>query len=104
MIEVINARLLLAAGKKGGWHIPLEKIHELIILKQQVIDRMAELDPHPFWMGEERRNYLISNSILTPGGWEFNVTTLRNGLSKLNAGGKNSSFYKNLLTLRQGPG
>lgn len=55
MIEVINARLLLAAGKKGGWHIPLEKIHELIILKQQVIDRMAELDPHLLDGGREAK-------------------------------------------------
>ena len=80
----------------------MEKIRTLIALKGQVISRMAELDPHPFWVEEQSRNTLISTSILTKGGWEYSLERLTQRLSQLNAEGKNSSFFKDLRNLREG--
>ena len=100
----INARLLLAAGKKSGWQPPIEKIQTGISLKEQVLCRMAELDPHPFWMGEQNRVRLISDSILTKKNWEYNPETLSKRLSQLNERGKKSSFFHFLLKLREDAG
>jgi hypothetical protein len=63
VFDKINTRLLFAAGKKTGWQPPIGKIETLITLKGQVISRMAELDPHPFWVEEQSRNRLIAESI-----------------------------------------
>jgi len=104
ILDQINARLLLAAGNKSGWQPPMEKIDTLISLKEQVILRMAELDPHPFWMGEQNRNRLIADSILTKNNWEYNPETLSKRLSQLNERGINCSFYHDLKKLREDGG
>ena len=104
IFEQINSRLLLAAGKKSGWQPPIDKIQTLISLKEQVIFRMAELDPHPFWMGEQNRNRLIADSILTKNNWEYNPETLSKRLSQLNERGINCSFYHDLKKLREDGG
>lgn len=100
----INNRLLFAAGKKVGWETPAEKIGELIALKSQIIDRMGELDPHPFWQGEENRTRLIGDSILTKNGWEYKNDTLTQKLRQLNEKGKKSTFFKELCRLREDGG
>ncbi|KAM1469128.1 hypothetical protein FF1_039845 [Malus domestica] len=57
--EAINQRLLLVAERKTGWQPPVQQIMSLIALKEGVLTRMAELDPHPFWMEEQSRNRLL---------------------------------------------
>lgn len=63
VFEKINTRLIFAASKKRGWQPPIDEILTLINLKSQVISRMAELDPDPFWV--ENRTSLLEDSILT---------------------------------------
>lgn len=99
VFEKINTRLLFAADKKTGWQPPIEKINTLITLKSQVISRMAELDPDPFWL--ESRNRLLADSILTKKNWEYSPETLTKRLSQLNEHGRNSSFFRELRALRE---
>lgn len=104
IVDKINTRLLFAAGKKKGWQPPIEKIDTLIKLKSQVIDRMGELDPHPFWVEEQSRKRLLSNSILTKNGWEYSPDTLTKKLYQLTQRGKNCSFSNELFKLREDGG
>jgi hypothetical protein len=99
IVSNINSRLLLAAEKKGGWQLPTERINTLIELKSQVISSMSKLDPHPFW--GENQHYLLSYSIFTKKNWEYNPETLHKKLDQLNEKGKNSSFFHELLKVRE---
>ena len=101
IVHRINMRLLLAAEKKTGWQPPMEKIDTLIKLKSQVIDRMGELDPHPFWVEEQSRKNLLADSIRTKSDWEYNPVTLDKKLRQLTQHGKNCSFYNELFKLRE---
>ncbi|KAL2480409.1 Uncharacterized protein Adt_33375 [Abeliophyllum distichum] len=42
-----------------------DTIDGIILFKQEIIDRMAQLDPNPFWA--EQRNNLVANGILNNG-------------------------------------
>ena len=43
-----------------------DTVDTIICLKQEIIDRMAQLDPNPFWA--DQRNELIANRILNNNG------------------------------------
>lgn len=45
-----------------GKEIPLDDVEALVRLKRDVVGRMAQLDPHPFWV--EQRDRILSESIL----------------------------------------
>ena len=98
-VEKMNARLLLAAPKKSGWQTPIETIQTLITLKRKVISCMKKLDPHEFWVEEEKR--LISDAILTKRRWEYTPKTLEKRISQLNEQGTHSSFFQELRKLRE---
>lgn len=99
--EAINQRLLLAAERKTGWQPPVQQIMTLIALKEGVLTRMAELDPHPFWMEEQSRNRLLREGILTKLKWEYSPETLSRKLAELNKTGQRSSFFQELRRVRQ---
>lgn len=75
-----------------------DKIDALICLKEEIIDRMAQLDPNPFWA--EQRNELISNGILIKGK-EYAMGTLEKNVDKLKTEGQDSFFFKKLLKTRE---
>lgn len=69
----------------------------LILLKRDIIDRMAQLDPNPFWA--EQRNELVANGILNKGS-EYTIETLQKNVEKLTTEGQNSLFFKKLIKER----
>lgn len=93
----IRRRIFIFAPTRD---VPIEDIRTLIDLKSRVIHRMAELDPHGFWA--DQRNRIIGESILTPQGREYPMTTLAEKLEELNgANAQSSSFFKRLRKMRQ---
>jgi len=79
-----------------------DEIDSMIMLKGSIIDRMAQLDPHPFWA--EQKHNLISDGILNKEA-EYTMDTLhRNYLLLIENGegrGSDSSFFKRLLRIRE---
>lgn len=74
----------------------VEYIKEHIEVKGKIVDRMAELDPHPFWT--ENRNAIISESILIKNGIntgsEYKLKTLKLMLKKLTNNPTGSEFER----------
>lgn len=83
-----------------GKEIPLDDVEALVQLKREVVGRMAQLDPHPFWI--EQRDRIISESILTPRGQEYKISTLTKKLEELGGdNGSNSHFFRKLKKIRE---
>lgn len=74
-----------------------DTIDAIILYKSDIIGRMAQLDPNPFWA--EQRNELIANRILNNGA-EYTIETLQKNLEKLTTEGQNSFFFKKLIKER----
>lgn len=73
-------------------------VDSIIMLKRGIIDRMAQLDPHPFWA--EQKNQLIADGILHNNA-EYTMEALERNLSKLNKeDGANTPFFRKLLRTR----
>lgn len=53
-----------------------DQIDAIIFLIKDIIDRMAQLDPHPFWT--EKRENLVATGILNRGKAELTLETLEN--------------------------
>jgi hypothetical protein len=70
-----------------------DTIDTIIVLKQEIIDRMAQLDPNPFWT--EQKKELIANSILNNNGSEYTLETLQRNAAE------NTSFFKKLVKTRK---
>ncbi|KAL5739338.1 hypothetical protein ACOSQ2_028518 [Xanthoceras sorbifolium] len=83
-----------------GKEIPLDDVEALVRLKRDVVGRMAQLDPHPFWV--EQRDRILSESILTPQGPEYQISTLTKKLEELGGdNGSNSHFFRKLKKMRE---
>ena len=83
-----------------GKEIPLDDVEALVRLKRDVVGRMAQLDPHPFWV--EQRDRILSESILTPQGPEYKISTLTKKLEELGGdNGSNSHFFRKLKKMRE---
>lgn len=68
------------------------------IVEPSIIDRMAQLDPNPFWA--EQKNKLVADGILHNNA-EYTIEALERNLSKLNDGdGANTRFFRKLLKTR----
>ena len=57
-----------------------DTVDAIILLKQEIIHRMAQLDPHPFWA--EQKEKLVANGILNNGS-EYTIETLQKNVIKL---------------------
>lgn len=71
LVDQIKKRFYIYSPDKDVY---TEDVETLISLKREIIARMAELDPHPFWLEQENR--IIGESILNPKGPEYLLTTL----------------------------
>lgn len=67
--------------KDPEYILPLEDLKVRLEVKGEIIDKMSELDPHSFWI--ERREAILSESILTKAGREYQLDTLNNKLEEL---------------------
>lgn len=70
-----------------------DQVDSIIMLKKSIIDRMAQLDPHPFWA--EQKDYLVAHEILNKEA-EYTIGTLEKNLEKLTTEGKgrgSDSFF-----------
>lgn len=79
-----------------------EDLEAIILVKSKIIDRMSQIDPHPFW--NEQRADLIANAILNRNGAELDLTTLNNKLHEFNlpeAQFRNKLFFKSLIRTRE---
>nr|QCQ81931.1 hypothetical protein [Ammopiptanthus mongolicus] len=75
-----------------------DTIDAIILIKQDIIDRMAQLDPNPFWA--EQKDNLVANGILNNKA-EYTIAALERNLSKLNNGdGANTRFFRKMLKTR----
>lgn len=75
-----------------------DRVDAIICLKEAIIDRMAQLDPHPFWA--EQKEKLVAHGILNREA-EYTMETLEKNLEKLTTEGQNSFFYKKLIKTRE---
>lgn len=93
----VKERLALYQPEK---EISLDDVQALVQLKGDIISRMAELDPHPFWI--ERRDRIIAESILTPQGPEYRLETLTKKLEELRGeNASNGHFFNKLKKMRE---
>ena len=67
-----------------------DQVDAIICLKEAIVDRMAKLDPHPFWA--EQKDYLVAHGILNKEA-EYTIGTLEKNLEKLTSEGQNSFFF-----------
>ena len=75
-----------------------DTIDAIILYKQDIIDRMAQLDPHRFWT--EQKNNLVADGILNNGA-EYTIKALARNLDKLNEGDEaNTIFFRKLVKTR----
>lgn len=75
------------------------EIDRIVSLKNEILDRMIELDHSPFW--NTHRNRLIRDFIQPPQGGEYRIPVLEAKLGSLFGENPASScFYKNLIRLR----
>lgn len=72
-----------------------DQVDAIICLKEAIIDRMAQLDPHPFWA--EQKDYLVAHGILNKD-VEYTMGTLEKNLAKLS---QNSFFFFQLRKTRE---
>jgi len=94
----VKDRLTLYASPEE--EISNDDVEALVLLKGDVLERMAQLDPHPFWV--ENRELLISEYILTPRGPEYKLETLLQNLEELRGhNGSNSHFFRTLKKVRE---
>jgi len=68
-----------------------DQVDAIICLKETIVDRMAQLDPHPFWA--EQKDYLVANGILKNNRSDYSIETLQKNLLKLTNEGQNSFFF-----------
>jgi len=74
-----------------------DTIDAIILYKNDIIDRMAQLDPNPFWA--EQKNQLIADGILNYKA-EYTIEALERNLSKLNDR-DGARFFRKLLKSRE---
>lgn len=68
---VIKQRLLVHRLGQKNFSVSDHEIDLIVNLKNDIINRMGELDPDPFWTSHRRR--LIRDYILPPVGGEYRI-------------------------------
>lgn len=96
-VEKIRRRFTIY--EDPGRDVPVEDIEALISLKREIIGRMSQLDPHPFWVDQQNR--IIGESILTPKGAEYQLTTLLSKRDQLFSEHPTTSrFFQDMVKMR----
>ena len=95
----IKARLCFYNSNKGLYDLDQE-IRNIIFLKNEIINRMSQLDQDSFWV--EHRNRIISEAILNNEGREYRIDTLRRYLDDLSSANPTDSYiFKTLTKMRK---
>lgn len=84
----------------GHPNVSLDYIQAMLHLKEEIVMRIAQLDPHPFWTEHKAR--IIDNYIITPKGEEYSLSTMEKigrGLEAENA--PNHYFLKRMIGVRK---
>lgn len=97
--DIIKNRLMVYDSAKA---IDGDYIDALISVKTDIIQRMAQLDPHPFW--QEQKDYLVANEILLKENKEYTLETLFQNLQKLITEGQNCRFFHKVKKIRENSG
>lgn len=96
---VIRNRLLVHRLGHKNSTVDDWEINRIVSLKNQILDRMIELDYSPFW--NICRNRLIRDYIQPPQGGEYRIQVLESKLNSLFGSNPASSLiYKQLLKCR----
>jgi len=96
---VIKNRLLVHRLGQRNSTVDDSEIDRIVSLKNEILDRMVELDHSPFW--NTHRNRLIRDYILPPKGGEYKIPTLESKLESLFGENPTSSIiYKDLIRWR----
>lgn len=97
LVEKIRGRFAIY---EDPWRdVPVEDIEALISLKREIIGRMSQLDPHPFWVNQQ--NQIIGESILTPKGAEYRLDTLQSKRDLLFSEHPTTSrFYQDMARIK----
>lgn len=84
----------------GRPNVSVDDIQAMLNMKEEIVMRVAQLDPHPFWTEHKAR--IISDYIMTPKGEEYSLATMEKiwrGLEAENP--QNHSFLKRMIKVRQ---
>lgn len=71
------------------------EIETIIFLKRGIIDRMAQLDPNPFWA--EQKKKLVAEGILNNNA-EYTIETLQKNLKNFT---QDTLFFKKMIKMRE---
>lgn len=86
--------------RDGRTNLSLDDIQAIISMKEEIVTRIAQLDPNPFWAEHGAR--VISDYIVTPSGQEYSLTTLEKIWREVGAANtKNHYFVKRMIKVRQ---
>jgi len=79
-----------------------DEIDSIILLKKGIIDRMSQLDPHPFWT--QQKDSLVADGILTQKA-EYSMDTLNKHFFLLTSDGQgcgsDSFFFNKMKRIRE---
>jgi hypothetical protein len=84
----------------GRHNISLDDVQAMVSMKEDILSRIALLDPNPFWANQ--RDEIISRYIVTPSGHEYSLPTLERIWRELAVtNDPNHPFLKKMIKLRK---
>jgi len=91
----------LNTNSRGGrTNISLDDIQAMVSMKEEIVTRIAQLDPNPFWA--EQRARLISDYIVTPKREEYSLQTLEKIWKEVGAATTQDHYFvKRMIKLRE---
>ena len=89
-----------SGGMGGRTNISLDDIQAMVSMKEEIVTRIAQLDPNPFWA--EQRARLISEYIVTPSREEYSFNTLERIWKEVGAATTQDHYFvKRMIKLRE---
>ena len=93
-------QLMERLTRDGRDNLSLDDIQAMVGLKEDIVTRISQLDPHPFWT--EQRARIISSYVVTPRGEEYSLRTLEKIATELgDPNTLNHYFLKRMRKLRK---
>jgi len=93
-------QLIFRLTIEGREDISLDDVQAMARLKDDIVTRISELDPSPFWT--EQRARVLSSYVVTPKGEQYSLTTLHKIALELGgASPQNHYFLKRMVKLRK---
>ena len=87
-------------NRDGRDNISLDDVQAMAGMKEDIVTRISQLDPNPFWT--EQRARIISSYIVTSKGEEYSLATLEKIWRELgDANSQDHYFVKRMLKLRK---